>query len=44
MSILAILEISGFFIADLISFNDLLASTFTSGWVSEIVLEIELTI
>ena len=44
MSISAILEISGFLIVDPISFNDLLASAFTSGWVSEIALEMELTI
>ena len=40
----AILEISGFFIVDPISFNDLFASAFTSGWVSDMAFEIELTI
>jgi hypothetical protein len=38
------LEISGFLIVDPISLRDLLASALTSGCVSEIALEIELTI
>lgn len=40
----AILDISGFLIVEPISFNDLFASALTSGCVSDIALDIELTI